>query len=469
MSTASRTQPFRTRVTLALAGTALAATMVAPALGSLPARYTFQEIGTLGGPWSNGMAINNAGTVAGLADRPGFSSGPFIWSNGLIEEVPGLQGIGVGTGSALAINNSAHVVGYSHTPAPNFPGTVGHAFLARDGQAIDLEPNTDAGSMARDINDSGLIVGDGGGGSSVAALAWTVDSNAQVTRIVLNFPGVPGFGRQANGVNNSNVIVGGGWMSEPIFSYAAWALHGPGEPFIILPTLGGRDASAEKINDAGVIVGDANPAQGFSRPAIWTPIPETSPQQYSVQAIPLFEAPYDGGLAKDINNLGVVVGADQAFGAFGVKPKPWVYLNGEKRALEDLVDPEIRAEWTFWWAMGINDSGQITGIAVRNNGDPNDPFGNPGDTRAFILTPAAATGCNPADISNTDGDLPGTPDGTIDNGDFSAFFAAFFAHPEDNIRVFADIANTDGEPGGDGQIDNGDFGLFFQSFFVGCP
>jgi hypothetical protein len=63
---------------------------------------------------------------------------------------------------------------------------------------------------------------------------------------------------------------------------------------------------------------------------------------------------------------------------------------------------------------------------VRNNGDPNDPFGNPGDTRAFILTPAAATGCNPADISNTDGDLPGTPDGTIDNGDFGLFFQSFF-------------------------------------------
>lgn len=278
---------------------------------------------------------------------------------------------------------------------------------------------------------------------------------------------MPGFGRQASGVNNSSVIVGGGWMSQPSWAYAAWVLHGPNEPFIILPTLGGRDANAEKINDAGVIVGDAQPAQGFSRAAIWTPIPGTTPTRYTVSDIPLFDAPYDSGEARDINSMGMIVGADLAIATNGVGPKPWVYFNGQKRALEDLVSPEVRAEWTFWWAMGINDAGQITGVAVRNNGDPNDPIGNPGDTRAFILTPAP-TNCGPADITNTDGDLPGTPDGAIDNGDFAAFFAAFFASPEDPIHTVADLANTDGELGPDGVVDNGDFSVFFGYFFVGC-
>ena len=68
-------------------------------------------------------------------------------------------------------------------------------------------------------------------------------------------------------------------------------------------------------------------------------------------------------------------------------------------------------------------------------------------------------GCGPADIANTDGD-PGA-DGAVDNGDFTLFFAAFFAGD-----LVADIANTDGDPTPDGAIDNGDFTLFFAAFFT---
>jgi hypothetical protein len=82
--------------------------------------------------------------------------------------------------------------------------------------------------------------------------------------------------------------------------------------------------------------------------------------------------------------------------------------------------------------------------------------------------------CSPADITNTDGDLPGVPDGTVDNGDFQAFFAAFFLTESDPLRLAADIANTDGETvltggGPDGAIDNGDFNAFFAAFFTPCP
>jgi hypothetical protein len=84
-----------------------------------------------------------------------------------------------------------------------------------------------------------------------------------------------------------------------------------------------------------------------------------------------------------------------------------------------------------------------------------------------IFSPAAC----PADISNTDGDLPGQPDGVVDNGDFSAFFAAFFLPESDPLRLQADIADTDSlseaEGGGpDGTVDNGDFTAFFTAFFA---
>lgn len=71
-----------------------------------------------------------------------------------------------------------------------------------------------------------------------------------------------------------------------------------------------------------------------------------------------------------------------------------------------------------------------------------------------------------ADIANTDGDAG--PDGAVDNGDFAAFFTAFFALPSEPNRLLADVANTDGDPVQDGSVDNGDFTAFFASFFSGC-
>ncbi|MFN5662213.1 MAG: GC-type dockerin domain-anchored protein, partial [Planctomyces sp.] len=68
--------------------------------------------------------------------------------------------------------------------------------------------------------------------------------------------------------------------------------------------------------------------------------------------------------------------------------------------------------------------------------------------------------------ANTDGDAG--PDGAVDNGDFAAFFTAFFALPGEPNRLLADVANTDGDPVQDGSVDNGDFTAFFASFFSGC-
>lgn len=85
--------------------------------------------------------------------------------------------------------------------------------------------------------------------------------------------------------------------------------------------------------------------------------------------------------------------------------------------------------------------------------------------------------CSAADIANTDGDTTPfpQPDGVVDNGDFTAFFGAFFdAGAGDLSSIFAaDIANTDGATriegfGPDGVLDNGDFSAFFAGFFTPC-
>ncbi|MFO0083553.1 MAG: hypothetical protein ACK55O_13205 [Phycisphaerales bacterium] len=82
--------------------------------------------------------------------------------------------------------------------------------------------------------------------------------------------------------------------------------------------------------------------------------------------------------------------------------------------------------------------------------------------------------CAAADIADTDAGTVFTgsgPDNIIDNGDFTAFFTAFFTDPADPAHLVADIADTDAQypPVGfrDGVVDNGDFTAFFASFFSG--
>jgi hypothetical protein len=79
--------------------------------------------------------------------------------------------------------------------------------------------------------------------------------------------------------------------------------------------------------------------------------------------------------------------------------------------------------------------------------------------------------CSPADVADTDGLTGfdgGGPDGSVDNGDFQAFFSAFFLPDDAMARLAADVANTDSDPTPDGSIDNGDFQAFFVAFFSPC-
>jgi hypothetical protein len=101
----------------------------------------------------------------------------------------------------------------------------------------------------------------------------------------------------------------------------------------------------------------------------------------------------------------------------------------------------------------------------------------PSSRIAYITKPDGLCPCSAADIANADGDAApaGGADGQVTNGDFSAFFAAFFAEEGDPARLAADIADADGltlfdTPAGgpDGAVTNADFQAFFAAFLDGC-
>jgi probable HAF family extracellular repeat protein len=120
-----------------------------------------KKLGTLGGPWSQGYAINNKGQVTGLAYTKNGDAHAFITTaNG-----GALKDLGVFAGKfssvwGLGINDSGVVVGRS-----TFQGTY-HAFVYSAGKIKDLNTLIPAKSgweliEPAGINNAGQITGTG--------------------------------------------------------------------------------------------------------------------------------------------------------------------------------------------------------------------------------------------------------------------------------------------------------------------
>ena len=94
-------------------------------------KFTIKDLGTLGGTWSEGRAINDEGWVVGMSDIGGGVYHAFLWKDGHMTDLGTLGGT---TSKALGINNAGEIVGSSAIAGD----AVSHAFLWRRGRMIDL-------------------------------------------------------------------------------------------------------------------------------------------------------------------------------------------------------------------------------------------------------------------------------------------------------------------------------------------
>ena len=131
-----------------------------PATGSAMRAFlwedgTMTDLGTLGGNNSHATGINDYGQVVGFSSTASGESArastrAFLWENGTMTR---LGTLGDNYTVAKDINNSAQVVGYSKM------GSVTHAFLWEDGVMKDLGTLGGSYSIATRINDLGEVVG----------------------------------------------------------------------------------------------------------------------------------------------------------------------------------------------------------------------------------------------------------------------------------------------------------------------
>lgn len=264
------------------------------------------DLGALGGQYGYASSINDRGQVVGNADvGDGFLRG-FIYNAGTMSALPG-----AGAVQAAGINNAGMVAG-SMTDSPTT--TPQHAFIYANGSYTDLGtfPYGDS-SYATAINNRGDVVG-AATTYIFGAPNWPVNPFLYHAGTMTDLGNLGGIWTGAAAINDQGEIVGyaglgsrgGNLYPETAFLYESGVMH-----------------------DLGGLV--ANPNLDFNSEA------------------------------KDINNLGQVVG--MAGVDFGIV-HGFLYDDGKMTDLNDLIDPA--SGWVVSEAAAINELSQIAATACKD-------------------------------------------------------------------------------------------------------
>ena len=236
---------------------------------------------------SIGNSINTYGDLAGDIVFDGYRHAYRYTSGGgeANEHLQDLGTLGGSTSFGLAINDPGTVVGSSLTSSSNWQQ---HAFISRAtrphaNEMIDIGTLGGEHSEARAINNSGTVVG------------WAWQENGRSEAFVYsngNMRGLGtlgGFSSSACGINESGNIVG--WWSPDGLSRRAF-LYSQGNSSstmtdltsLIDPLSGWTLIEATAINDSGMIVGYGIDPNGNDRGFLLTPVPAPTSATFLIGA-----------------------------------------------------------------------------------------------------------------------------------------------------------------------------------------
>jgi probable HAF family extracellular repeat protein len=274
--------------------------------------------------------LNNAGQVVGRlpAAYEGYPRG-FVWTGGNLAILPTLGGP---ASTATGINASGVVIGNSDS------GDVGRAFAYSDGTIHNLGSlEMWYSSTAHAINVSGQIVGDSY--DAIGDHKGFLYQNG-----VLSAIGGLGGRTIPNAISDNGIIAGGSVAPyDNDFWHAFMQLNGT---VTDLGTLGGANATARGVNNAGQVVGESNYDMSTG-----------DTHAFMLDHGSLRDLGTFGGnesSARAINASGMVVGSAETLN------QTWhgfLYVNGQKMDLNGMVTGLGGS--TVKDAIAINDSGQI--------------------------------------------------------------------------------------------------------------
>jgi len=306
--------------------------------------YSAAPVGSLGGSFSVGLGISGLGQVVGDSRTANGFIHAFLYSNGVIADSGTLPG---GTRStAVAVNDSGQVTGYSSTSGP----AVNHAFVYSNGILTDLGVLRGGNfSFANSINDSGQVTGKANIDGVDHAFLY-----ARGSMIPIIGAESDGTGINALGQITGQVATASGFFHAFIYSNGV---------ITELGTLGGLSSFGAAINSHGQVTG------------------------YSA----LFKGPdhaflYSRGRMIDLGTLGGAVSrgeglndSGEVVGASLIHDGPqhaFLYNNGAMIDLNSAIVNSLDG-FTLMDAPGINDHGQIVATGLDVNGRE----------QALLLTP----------------------------------------------------------------------------------
>ena len=323
--------------------------------------YTIQNLGTLGGGTSGASGINSKGEVVGDSYTANGSDRPFLYSNGVMQDLGTLYGPQGyyppypqgDRGGANAISDNGLIVGTTYKYTQINPATVQYSnpgFRYSNGTMTEF--------------DSGSILGVNNAGQSVGRDTRVVNGVAIGSYASLYSNGVEvdlglGDGSSANAINNHGQIVGrAGQIGAYLYENGSARSLG-------LPS-GFLGSGANAISDSGIVAGLISKSDGtlsgVYHAALWQ----------NGQALDLGTLGGKYSTAYGVNSAGVVVGEADRNLVNQLQSTAFVYENGV------MYDLFAGTGWSGGSASAINDAGQIVGTGVYN-----------GAIRAFLATPVA--------------------------------------------------------------------------------
>ncbi len=289
-----------------------------------------------GGYESESVDINASGQVVGTLDAPGGRRA-FLYSNGTMTNLGVLPG--GDSSEAVAINDEGQVIGFSSTSS-----SYAHAFLWQDGVMTDLGtlPGGDT-AYPTAINGTGQVTGYADTATERHAFLYSGET-------MIDLGTLGGSASYGFALNEAGDVVGGSRVTGDLEEHAF--LHHAGV-MTDLGTLGGSYAAASAINEAGDVAGSASIAD------------DSEYHPFLHKNGTMFDLGTPGALqdtAVRINANGDVLGYTIDAGTFHVHS--WVHVGGQKRDIGHLVTGGGGTFASDWNSLGV-----ITGSSYSERFD----------------------------------------------------------------------------------------------------